>query len=121
MVSSFEEAETKIIDELKKNGFGILTEINVKETLKKKIDVDFRKYKILGACNPQFAYEALKTEDKIGVLFPCSVVIQELDNPAEVEVAIMNPLEAMKSIGKPEMLNFAEQIAQKLQSALSNL
>jgi len=121
LVSSFEEAETKIIDELKKNGFGILTEINVKETLKKKIDVDFRKYKILGACNPQFAYEALKTEDKIGVLFPCSVVIQELDNPAEVEVAIMNPLEAMKSIGKPEMLNFAEQIAQKLQSALSNL
>jgi uncharacterized protein (DUF302 family) len=121
VTSTFENAEAKIVDELKKNGFGILTEINVKETLKKKINVDFRRYKILGACNPYFAYEALKTDDKIGVLLPCSVIIQEVEDPTEIEVAVLNPLEAMKPVGKSEMLNFAEQVAEKLQAALSAL
>ena len=74
---TFEDAITKVTDELKKEGFGILTEIDVQETLKNKLDVDFRKYKILGACNPTFAYKALQTEETLGVLLPCNVVVQE--------------------------------------------
>ena len=74
---NFEESVLKVIEELKKEGFGILTEIDIKETLKKKLDVDFYKYKILGACNPPFAYKALQSEDKIGLMLPCNVIVQE--------------------------------------------
>lgn len=77
---SFEEALARVSEELKKEGFGVLNEIDVQETLKKKIDVDFKKYKILGACNPHFAYQALQKEDKIGVLLPCNVVVEEHEN-----------------------------------------
>ena len=74
---AFEEAVVRITEELKKEGFGVLTEIDVKETLKKKLNVDFQQYKILGACNPLFAYEALQAEDKIGLMLPCNVIVQE--------------------------------------------
>jgi uncharacterized protein (DUF302 family) len=87
--ASFEEALSRVADELKKEGFGILTEIDVKETLKKKLDITFQKYKILGACNPPFAYEALQTENKIGMLLPCNVIVQELPD-GNVEVAAIN-------------------------------
>ena len=86
---SFTEAVEKVITELKKEGFGIITEINMKETFKKKINVDFRKYIILGACNPRFAYEALLQEDKLGVFLPCNVVVQEHES-GEVEISIAN-------------------------------
>ena len=76
----FNEAIDQVTAELKKEGFGVLTEIDVKETLKKKIDVDFKKYKILGACNPHFAHKALQSEDKIGVFLPCNVVVEENEN-----------------------------------------
>lgn len=117
---SFDEAITKITDELKNVGFGILTEIDVKETLKKKIDVDFRKYKILGACNPKFAHKALMTEDKIGVLLPCSVIIQELES-GKVEIAIMNPAEAMSVVKNKNLESIAADVNGLLNTALSNL
>ncbi|MEO8233017.1 MAG: DUF302 domain-containing protein, partial [Ignavibacteriota bacterium] len=76
----FEEAIEKVTEALKSEGFGILTEIDVKETLKKKLDVDFRPYRILGACNPPFAYKALQAEDKVGIMLPCNVIVQEKEN-----------------------------------------
>ena len=89
--TSFDEAIEKVGEELKKEGFGILNEIDIKETLKKKIDVDFKKYKILGACHPHFAHKALLSEDKIGLFLPCNVVVEEHEN-GDVEVSIVDPL-----------------------------
>src|SRR4030066_1084925 len=85
---SFDVAVAKAVEELKKEGFGILTEIDVKETLKKKLNVDFRKYKILGACNPPFAYQALQAEDKIGLMLPCNIIVQEIPDGQTVVAAI---------------------------------
>ena len=87
---SFDETVTKVTEELKKRGFGVLTEIDVQTTLKKKLDVDFRPYRILGACNPPFAYKALLAEDKIGTMLPCNVVVQELEG-GQIEVAAVDP------------------------------
>lgn len=117
---SYEEALEKATEELKKVGFGVLTEIDVKETLKKKIDVDFRKYKILGACNPQFAHKALNVEDKIGALLPCNVVVQETEN-GKVEVAIMNPAEAMSVVKNDELEPIAAEVNKLLETALEKI
>lgn len=117
---SFEDAIQKATEELKKVGFGILTEIDVKETLKKKIDVDFRKYKILGACNPQFAHKALQTENKIGVLLPCNVIVQETED-GKTEVAIMNPVEAMSVVENENLEPIAEEVTKLLDSALEKI
>lgn len=117
---SFDEAIQKATDELKKVGFGVLTEIDVKETLKKKIDVDFRNYKILGACNPKFAHQALTAEDKIGVLLPCNVIVQETED-GKVEVAIMNPAEAMSVVGNEELIPIASEVNTLLETALENI
>lgn len=117
---SFNEAIQKATDELKKVGFGVLTEIDVKETLKKKIDVDFRNYKILGACNPKFAHKALTAEDKIGVLLPCNVIVQETED-GKVEVAIMNPAEAMSVVGNEELNPIATEVNKLLETALENI
>ncbi len=117
---SFEEAIDKATTELKEVGFGVLTEIDVKETLKKKIDVDFRKYKILGACNPQFAHKALQTEDKVGVLLPCNVIVQETDD-GKVEVAIMNPAEAMSVVKNEKLEPIAGEVNTLLEKALNKI
>ena len=117
---SFEEAEEKIIDELKKEGFGILTTIDVAGTLKKKLDVDFRRYKILGACNPPFAYKALKSEDKIGTMLPCNVILQELDD-SNVEVAAVDPEASMMAVQNEQLADIASQIQKKLKKAVDNL
>lgn len=117
---SFEDTVKKVSEELKKEGFGILTEIDVKETLKKKLDVDFRKYKILGACNPPFAYKALQEEDNIGVLLPCNVVVQEKEN-GKVFVNMVNPLESMEAVKNPELGEIAEEISKKLDAVLQSL
>jgi uncharacterized protein (DUF302 family) len=98
---AFEEAVIRVTEELKKEGFGVLTEIDVKETLKKKLGVDFRPYKILGACNPPFAYQALQAEDKIGLMLPCNVIVQEISKGV-VEVAAIDPTAVMKGIDNPE-------------------
>ena len=117
---SFEEAVTRVTEELKKGGFGVLTEIDVKETLKKKLNVDFRKYKILGACNPPYAYRALQAEDKIGLMLPCNVIVQELPS-GKVEVAAIDPVASMAAIDNPKLRDVGEQVRAKLKAVIDNL
>ena len=116
----FDEAVLKVTEELKKEGFGILSEINVSETLKKRIDVDFKKYKILGACNPQFAHKALTAEDKIGVFLPCNVVVEEHEN-GEVEVTAVDPIASMISVKNETLGGLAAEVKQKLARVIDNL
>ncbi len=118
--TSFDEAIEKVTAELKKEGFGILTEIDIKETLKKKIDVDFKKYKILGACNPDFAHKALKSEDKIGVFLPCNVVVEEHEN-GDVEVSIVDPIASMSAVENKTLGSLASEIQQKLLNVINTL
>jgi uncharacterized protein (DUF302 family) len=116
----FDEAIAKVTDELKKEGFGILTEIDVKEALKKKLDVDFRRYRILGACNPPFAYRALQAEDKIGTMLPCNVIVQELSEE-EVEVAAIDPIASMKAVDNPELGEVSSEVQSMLKKVVSRL
>jgi len=118
--TTFEEAIPRVKEELKKQGFGILTEIDVKETLKKKLDVDFRNYKILGACNPTFAYQALQKEDNIGLMLPCNVILQE-HTQGKIEVSVIDPIASMQSIENPDLLGVAEQVQAKLKGVINNL
>lgn len=117
---TYEEAIDKVTSELKKEGFGILTEIDVKETLKKKLDVDFHRYKILGACNPPFAYQALLAEDKIGLMLPCNVIVQETPD-GSVEVSAIDPIASMQAVDNPALGEIATQIRAKLQKVISNI
>lgn len=117
---SFEEAIELVTAELKTEGFGVLSEINVSETLKNRIGVDFRKYKILGACNPHFAHKALTAEDKVGVFLPCNVVVQEHEN-GMIEVTAVNPVASMKSIENPALIVLAGEVQQKLQRVIASL
>lgn len=118
--TTFESALEKVTAALKEQGFGVITEIDVKETLKKKIDVDFRNYKILGACNPGFAHEALMTNDKIGIMLPCNVVVQDTPH-GTVEISVVNPMEAMKPVATPEIEKFAKEVTVYLQNMLDAL
>jgi uncharacterized protein (DUF302 family) len=115
----FEEAIEKVTEALKSEGFGILTEIDVKETLKKKLDVDFRPYKILGACNPPFAYQALQAEDKVGIMLPCNVIVQEKENG--VEIAAVDPVASMQAIDNPKLGKIADEIRLKLRRAIDSI
>lgn len=117
---SFEEVIEEVNAALKKEGFGILTEIDVKEILKKKLDVEFHKYKILGACNPSFAYKALQAEDRIGIMLPCNVIVKEISE-RHVEVAAVDPVASMKAIDNPALLEIAEQVREKLKRVVMNL
>ena len=117
---SFDDAITKVTEELKNEGFGILTEIDVKEAMKKKLNKDFRKYKILGACNPPFAYKALLTEDKIGTMLPCNVIVQETDD-GNVEVAAIDPVASMQAVGNKELEGIATEIQAKLKKVIERL
>ena len=116
----FAEAIEKVTEELKKEGFGIITFIDLKETFKKKINKNFRDYVILGACNPQYAYEALLVEDKIGVFLPCNVVVQEHDN-GEIEVSIVNPEELLHSVDDHALRTFATEVREAMQNVLNRL
>ncbi len=117
---AFEEVVEKVTASLKNEGFGVLTEIDVKETLKKKLDVDFHKYRILGACNPLFAYKALQAEDKIGIMLPCNVIVQEKVE-GEVEVAAVDPVASMKAVDNPDLSSIAKQVQEKLQHVIGSL
>ena len=118
--TSFEEAEKLATEALKKEGFGVLTQIDIQEKLKDKLDVDFRRYKIFGACNPAFAYKALQHEDKIGTMLPCNVIIQELENN-EIEVAAVNPIASMMAVENSNIGGVAQEINEKLQRVINSL
>ena len=118
--AGFDQAVELVTESLKKEGFGVLTEINIQEKLKEKLDVDFRKYKILGACNPAYAYKALQQEDKVGTMLPCSVIIQELGSN-EIEVAAVDPLASMMAIENPKLAEIAREIKEKLERAIASL
>lgn len=117
---AFDEAVTRTTNALKKEGFGILTEIDVKETLKKKIGVEFPSYKILGACNPALAYEALKLENKVGTMLPCNVVVRDAGN-GQTEVAAIDPVASMQAIDNPALKRAAEQVRAKLERVVAEL
>lgn len=116
----FNDAILKVTDALKTEGFGILTEIDMKATLKKKLDVDFYNYTILGACNPSFAYKALMTEDKIGTMLPCNIIVQEKRNGV-VEVSAINPMASMISVKNLELQDLAMEVAARLQKVIEKL
>ena len=115
--TTFDEAVTSVTNGLKEQGFGILTEIDVKKTLKKKLDADFRRYFILGACNPPFAHKALLAEDKVGTMLPCNVIVQEKTD-GSVEVAAIDPVASMQAIDNAELHEIAETIARKLETVI---
>jgi len=117
---SFDDAVAKVIVGLKEEGFGILTEIDVKETLKKKLNVDFQRYKILGACNPPFAYKALTAENKIGVMLPCNVIVQDISG-GQVEVTAIDPLASKQAVDNPALKEIASEISNKLKKVVDRV
>ncbi len=117
---SFEDVIQRTIQALHSEGFGILCDIDVKATLKAKLGVDFRNYRILGACNPPFAYKVLQQEDKIGLLLPCNVIVHEKENET-IEVAAIDPVEAMSVVNNPSLEKVAEEVKEKLQHVLEKL
>ncbi len=115
---TFDEAIQKTTEELKKEGFGVLTEIDVKDTLKKKLDVDFKKYRILGACNPNMAHKALTTEDKIGTMLPCNVIVEEHED-GTVEISAVDPLASMQVVENDDLKTIANQVKEMLSKVIS--
>ncbi len=118
--TSFAEAETRVLRQLEEEGFGILSEIDVQATLKKKLDIDFTPYTILGACNPGFAYQALQVEPHAGTMLPCNVILRELPE-GNIEVSAVDPLASMQAINNPELGSIAEQIRNKLKKVIGAL
>jgi uncharacterized protein (DUF302 family) len=117
---SFDEAIIRVTEVLKSEGFGIISEIRMHEKLKEKLGIDYKKYTILGACNPGYAYKALQVEDKIGTMLPCNVVVQEL-SANQIEVAAVNPIASMMAIQNPELIGIAKEVTDKLQAIISRL
>lgn len=120
VTGEFDEVIAKAIEELEKEGFGVLTEIDVTATLKKKLDVDFKKYRILGACNAPYAHKALKAEDKIGTMLPCNVIVQELEN-GKIEVAAVNPMASMQAVKNKDLEDIATEIGDKLKKVIKQI
>ena len=117
---TFDKAIERIIEELKTEGFGVLTEIDIKATLKEKLDVDFYNYRILGACNPPFAYKALQAEGKIGTMLPCNVIVQERE-PGIIEVSAVDPVASMMAIENEALGEVAVQVRDKLKKVIEQL
>jgi uncharacterized protein (DUF302 family) len=117
---AFDEAVEKVKAELKKEGFGVLTDIDVRKTLNDKLGVDFRPYRILGACNAPFAYKALQAEDKIGTMLPCNVIVQELE-PGQVEVAAIDPLASMAAVQNIDLGTIGLEVREKLKKVVAAL
>ena len=117
--SGFDDAVDRVIQALKAEGFGILTDIDVSATLKKKLDVEFRNYRILGACNPPNAYKALQAEDKIGTMLPCNVIVQETPD-GEVELAAIDPVASMQAVDNPALQEIAATIREQLKRAVQS-
>ena len=117
--TTFDDAIEKVTAALKSEGFGILTEIDIQATLKKKLDLDFRPYKILGACNPPYAYQALQAEDKIGTMLPCNVIVQQKENG--IEIAAIDPVASMVAVKNDKVTEVAEIIQNKLKNVINSL
>jgi uncharacterized protein (DUF302 family) len=117
---TFDEAIKNVTEELKKEGFGIISEIDLKDKFKEKLNVDFRNYKILGACNPSLAYKAIQQEDKIGTMLPCNILVQEHET-GEVEISAINPLESMGAVDNPNLQSLAAEVSEKLKSVIARL
>ncbi len=117
---SFDDAVSRVTEELRQEGFGVLTEIDVKKTLKTKLDVEFRNYRILGACNPSFAFKALQAEDKIGTMLPCNVIVQDLGE-GTIEVAAIDPVSSMQAVQNQALDAIAEEIRSKLRRVIDRL
>jgi uncharacterized protein (DUF302 family) len=120
LATDFDSAIAHVTDELKKEGFGVLTEIDVKDTMKKKLDVDFRKYRILGACNPAYAFKALTAEPHIGTMLPCNVIVQELDKN-KIEVSAVDPVASMMAVRNESLGRVAAEVREKLKKVIDNL
>jgi len=118
--SPFDDALARTVDSLKSEGFGVLSDIDVQHALKAKIGVEFRRYRILGACNPALAHQALQTEDKIGTMLPCNVVVQEIQ-PGRVEVAAIDPIASMQGISNASLAGIAEQARASLKKVVDRL
>ena len=118
--TDFDSAIAKVTEELKKEGFGILTEIDVKDTFKKKLNADFRRYKILGACNPTYAHKALSAEPHIGTMLPCNVIVQELEKN-KIEVSAVDPVASMMAVKNDHLGDIAMEVQQKLKKVIDNL
>ncbi len=116
---SFDQTIEKVTDELKKEGFGVLTTIDVQDTLKKKLDVDFKRYTILGACNPPFAHQALQAEEDIGLLLPCNVIVHEKEG--KTEVAAFDPMVMTKIVENEQMVEIAKEVKQRLQRVIEKV
>jgi uncharacterized protein (DUF302 family) len=117
---TFDEVILKVTEALKEQGFGVLTEIDLKATLKKKLDVDFYNYTILGACNPDFAYKALQAEDKIGTMLPCNVIVQE-KLAGQVEVSAVDPAASMQAIENNKLKEISLEVRDKLKKVIDQL
>lgn len=115
-----DEAIERVTAELKEDGFGVLTEIDVKETLKKKLDVEFRPYRILGACNPNFAHQALQAEEHIGLMLPCNVIVQDQGN-GRTEVAAIDPIASMQAVENDQLGGIATQVRDRLKAVIDRL
>jgi len=120
VTGNFNDTIEKVIEALKTEDFGVLTEIDIKATLKKKLDVNFNNCKILGACHPFYAHKALLAEDKIGTMLPCNVIVQELES-GEIEVAAVNPMASMQAIKNDDLKGIAEEITKKLKTVINRL
>ena len=120
VTGDFDDVVHKTTEALKNEGFGVLTNIDVTATLKQKLDVDFRKYRILGACNPPFAFKALLAEDKVGTMLPCNVIVQELVD-GKIEVAAIDPIASMQAIGSTELFEIASQVQGKLKAVIDSI
>lgn len=116
----FDAIETKVIMLLKDEGFGVLTQIDIKNILKNKLNVDFKKYKILGACNPSFAHKALLIEDQIGTMLPCNIILQEV-SPNVIEVSAINPIKSMESVNNKELNVVAKAVSKKLEKVIESI
>jgi uncharacterized protein (DUF302 family) len=116
----FEETVEKVTEALKKEGFGVLTEIDMQATMKKKLDVDIQKYRILGACNPPLAYQAIQAEDKIGLMLPCNVIVQEVAGGG-TEVAAIDPVASMQAVNNPKLGEVGVQVRDKLKRVIDSL
>jgi len=116
----FDAAVEKVTEALKQEGFGVLTEIDMKATMKKKLDVDIQKYKILGACNPPLAYQAIQAEDKIGLMLPCNVIVQEVAGGG-TEVAAIDPVASMQAVDNPQLGEVGKQVQGKLKRVIDSL